>query len=87
MPGPKNVPQSHGAVIMLTNTAVSNVVVASAPASEERVWVSINPLVCIYPWLGTSIAPGATATIAVSPGVPVYSSSPMGTAQLTVTVN
>lgn len=60
-------------------TVTGAVTVASDLVSTERVWVSTNPLVCVYPWLGTPVAPGATASISVPP-------APMGAVSASVTV-
>jgi hypothetical protein len=63
------------------------VVTVTNPAggASGRVWVSTNPLVAVYPWLGTAVTPGSSLSVGVTAGQTVYTRSGEPTA-LTVTV-
>ena len=71
---------------VVTTQATATVQVSSDASSAERVWVSTNPLVCIFPWYGTPVAPGASATIFAAPGQTVYTHAPLGPASITATI-
>jgi hypothetical protein len=69
----------------LSSSTANTVTVTAAVANTGRVWVSTNPSVSMYPWLGTLLPPGSTAAIVTQPGVALYSYAE-APAQLSVTI-
>jgi hypothetical protein len=53
-------------------------------SASGRVWVSTNPLVGVYPWLGIPVTPGNSVSIGITAGQTVYTRSGEPTS-LTVT--
>jgi hypothetical protein len=66
-------------------SSVTQTVTITPIITGERVWVSTNPLVSIYPWYGQSVVVGVASTFGVNPGQTLYSYT-IQPAQLSVTI-
>jgi hypothetical protein len=70
----KTVTHAAATTVPVTAPAAVRQSVAITPtALAERVWVSTDPLVSIYPWRGQALSLGVTTTVGVNPGETLYS--------------
>ena len=82
----KTVTHAAATTVSVTTAMAASQSVAITPVSlGERVWVSTDPLVSIYPWRGQSLTAGVTTTVGVRPGQTLYTYANQP-AQLSVTI-
>lgn len=68
-------------------TQAGQATIYALPGNTDRIWVSADPRVCIYPWYGTAVQPGSTVSLGLQPGQTVYAYSPTAPAGATITIN
>lgn len=76
---------AHAPATAEANSAAAGSLVAVSNAGPDVAYVSGQyPQVAIYPWLGTKILPGGSATVLVGAAGTFWTSAPFGPATLTV---